>query len=91
MLSFFLRFIMPKEILMLFPQIIVKIIFASIFVFWYYFCKNYFIKQENYKEVIVINDIKYKNKMLFVMRIGFLYSILTPLSFIVLAFILSNI
>ena len=69
----------------------IKIFFGSIFFILYFILKRYFIKKENYVWIIEKYDVKYKDKIKLIRIIGFLYMILTPISFIMFAIIISHI
>jgi hypothetical protein len=91
MIIFPLKFIIPKGTLIPFPyNLIVRIILLSVFVINRYAFKSYFVKKENYVWIIDKYDSKYKDKIKWIKIIGFLYTILTPISFIVLAIIISG-
>lgn len=68
----------------------IKIFFGSIFFIWYFILKRYFIEKENYILIIEKYDTKYKDKIKLIRIMGFLYLILTPISFIVFAIIISH-
>lgn len=69
----------------------IKIFFGSIFFIWYFILKRYFIEKENYILIIEKYDTKYKDKIKLIRIMGFLYLILTPISFIVFAIIINRI
>lgn len=90
MITFPLKFIITKGTFTPFPyNLIIRIILLSIFIINHFVFKSYFVKKENYVWIIEKYDSKYKIKWIRI--IGFLYTILTPLSFIVLAIIISHI
>ena len=92
MITFPLKFIITKGSLTLFPyNIIIKLILCSIFFIWYFIFKYYFIKNGNYVWIIEKYDAKYAGRIKLIRIMGFLYLILTPISFIVFAIIISHI
>lgn len=92
MLTFSLKFIIPKGALTLFPyNIMIRVIFGSIFFLWYFFCRRFYVKKGNYIWIIEKYDKKYKERIKEIRYIGFLYTFLTPLCFIILAFFISRI
>jgi len=91
-LSFPLKFIIPKGSLAPFPyNVLIKAAFISIFFIWYFICKYYFLKKENYKRIISYYEEKYPGKNKQMATIGITFFILTPLVFISLAMWLSRI
>lgn len=90
MLIFPLKFIIPKGYFSVYPyNIIIKIILASVFFIWYLVCKKYFIQRLEYIRIVDLFDKKINKKT--AIKIGLLYMILTFITFIVLANILSRI
>lgn len=53
-----------------------------IFVMWYFFCKYYFVKKENYKRIISFYESKYEGQNKKMALLGVIYSICTFLLFI---------
>jgi len=92
MLFFPLRYVFPKGYFTpTFNSIILKSIMTSTFVIWYFICKIYFLKKKNYIRIIQNYEQKYPDKKIKMAVIGIFYSLLTFLSFIIIAGILSNI
>lgn len=90
-LLFFLRFIVPKGFFEQNPyNIILRVSLISVFFIWYFFCKYYFLKKENYKRIIILYEGKYPNKNSKIALIGIFYALLTFISFPVLAALLSK-
>ena len=86
-----LKFIITKGTFTPYPyNILIKAIFASIFFIWYFICKNYFLKKENYIRIIEHYEGKYADNKVLMAIIGIVYFILTPLTFITLAIWLSR-
>ena len=91
MLFFALRYILPKGYFTPYPyNYLLKIIFVSPFIFWYLFCKSYFLKKENFIRIINHYEVKYSNRNSQMVLIGILYTLVTFISFICLAMILSR-
>lgn len=88
--SMILRFSFTKGFFLPYDNCI-KIFFGSIFFIWYFILKRYFIEKENYVWIIEKYDAKYKDRIKLIRIIGFLYLILSPISFIVLMVVLSRI
>lgn len=87
MLFFPLKFVIRKGVFTPFPyNLLIKIMLGSIFFIWYFICKNYFVKEENYIRIISSYENDYKPIV-----VGILYSIISFLSFITFAMILSRI
>ena len=87
-----LKFIIPKGALTPFPyNVLIKVVFISIFFIWYFICKNYFLKKDNCRRIILYYDGKYANKKAQLAIIGITFFILTPSVFICLATWLSRI
>lgn len=83
LLLFFLRYTEAKNIFSQHPyDHIFKVFILIIFVVWYFFCKNYFLKKENYKRIVVFYENKYNGKNRELVLIGIIYSILTFILFI---------
>ena len=91
MIMFPLKFLIQKgtfdSVLL---KVALKITLASIFFIWYFICKNYFLKHENYLRIIQKFAIKYKNRNKQMALIGIVYSLVTFVSFISAAFWLSR-
>lgn len=91
MFLFFLRFIFPKDFFTNNTYgIILKISLVAVFFIWYFFCRYYFLKKENYKRIIMLYEGKYPNKNSKPALIGIFYALLTFISFPVLAAVLSK-
>lgn len=91
MFLFFLRFIITKGFFEHNPyNIILRVSLISVFFIWYFFCKYYFLKKENYKRIIILYEEKYPNKNSKMALIGIFYALLTFISFPVLAAVLSK-
>ena len=91
MFFFPLKFIIPKGALTPFPyNVITKGIFIAIFFVWYFACKHYFLKMENYLRIISHYEERFPGKRKQMALIGIAYFLLTPLTFIVLATWLSR-
>lgn len=87
-----LKFIIPNGFFTLYSyNILIKIMFVSIFFIWYFTCKKYFLKKGNYIKIISHYEEKYIDRKIQMAIIGIVYSILTPLIFISLAIWLSKI
>lgn len=83
LLFFFMRYTDVKNIFFNHPyDRIFKIGMLMIFVMWYFICKHYFIKKENYKRVISFYEKKYESKNKKMALLGIIYSICTFLLFI---------
>ena len=92
MILFVLRHVVPKGFFMQYPyDIILKLMYGSVFFIWYFTCKYYFLKKENYLKIISFYENKYTGKNKQMVLIGISYSIFTFLSFIGLAMWLSRI
>jgi hypothetical protein len=81
LLFFFLRYTAAKNILLHYDRIF-KISMLMIFVIWYFVCKYYFIKKENYKKIVNFYEEEYKGKNKKMAFLGIVYSICTFLLFI---------
>lgn len=70
---------------------ILKIVFGSFFLIWYFICKYYFLHKKKCVEIIAFYEQKggEKNKQMAIY--GILYCLLTFISFIVSAMVLSRI
>ena len=87
-----LKFIIAKGTFTPYPyNVLIKVMFAFVFFIWYFICKYYFIKKENYIRIIEHYESKYPDKKVQMAIIGIVYFILTPLTFISLAMWLSGI
>ena len=86
-ISFVLRFLVPKELFLQHPSyiIILKFMYVLFLIIWYYICKNYFLKKENYLRIISFYEIKYKGRNDQIAIIGVLFSLFTFSNFIALA------
>lgn len=85
MLLFPLKFIIPEGSLD--PPLLkysVQILLASVFVGWYFFCRNYFLNNGHYREIDSRYDESNGNSRK-PLTIGIVYSLLTPISFITTA------
>ena len=83
LLFFFLRYSEAKNIFLHYPyDRIFKIFMLIIFVAWYFVCKYYFIKKENYKKIIDFYEREYEGKNKKIALLGIVYSISTFLLFI---------
>lgn len=90
-LLFPLKFIIPKGSLTPFPyNFLTKAFFFVIFFIWYFICKNYFLKKENYIRIISHYEERFPTKKKQMALIGIAYFLLTPLIFIILAMWLSG-
>jgi hypothetical protein len=90
-LFFPLKFIIPKGALTPFPyNVLTKVIFIAIFFVWYFICKYYFLKKENYLRIISFYENEYEGRNTQMAIIGTLYSLFTFSSFIGLAMWLSR-
>ncbi len=90
-LFFPLKFIIPKGALTPFPyNILTKVSFFIVFFVWYFICKYYFLKKENYIRIISHYEERFLGKKKQMALIGIAYFLLTPLIFIVLATWLSR-
>lgn len=92
MALFIFRYIIPKKVFLQHPtyDIYVKLSYASIFFIWYFTCKSYFVKKKNYLRIVSFYERKYQNKNGKMALLGILYSLVTFLSFIGLAMLLSR-
>lgn len=89
MYTFPLKFVIPKGFLLPYDAY-VKLFLGSIFFIWYFILKRYFIEKKNYVWIIEKYDIKYKDRIKLIRIMGFIYLILTPISFLFLAIIISR-
>jgi hypothetical protein len=71
-------------------QYLLKGSFFIIFFIWYFVCKHYFLKKENYFRIISHYEEMFPGKKKQMALIGIAYFLLTPLTFIVLATWLSR-
>jgi hypothetical protein len=62
-------------------QYLLKGSFFIFFFIWYFVCKYYFLKKENYLRIITIYEAKYKRRNKQMAVVGVFYSITTFLSF----------
>ena len=86
-----LKFIIPKGALTPFPyNVLTKAILIVIFFIWYFVCKYYFLKKENYVRIISHYEERFPNKKKQIAVIGIFYSIATFLSFYITAIYLAN-
>ncbi len=87
---FLLKFVIPKGSFTPYPyNVLLKVLLASFFFIWYFACKNYFLKQENYVRIIAFYKNKHEDNRMAL--IGILYSLFTFGLFISSAFWLSKI
>jgi hypothetical protein len=87
-----LKFIIPKGFFAEFPlNVLFYIIFITVFIIWYFVCKHYFLKKENYVRIISHYEEKYPTEKIRFAIIGITFFILTPTVFITIAIWLSHI
>lgn len=92
MIFFPLKFIIPKGTFTPPPyNVLIKIILGSVFFIWYFVCKYYFLKKENYIKIITHYENKYEGQNKRMALVGITYSLITFISFISLAMVLSRI
>jgi hypothetical protein len=90
-LLFPLRFFFPKGYFTAIPySFLLKLFLALIFFILYLFCKNYFLKRQNYIRIINVFEKKFEHKNQQMAFIGFFYWLFTVISFISLAIWLSR-
>ena len=90
-LCFSLKFVIPKGFFTPYPyNILIKIVLGSVFVMWYFFCKYFFLKKENYKRIIISYEKKYLGRNKSMALLGIIYSLVTFSSFISLAMWISK-
>lgn len=83
LLLFFLRYTEVNKIFLLHPyDRIFKVSIILIFVVWYFICRYYFLRKENYKRIVDFYEKKYSGKNRELALIGIIYSICTFLLFI---------
>jgi len=92
LILFVLRYIVPKGFFLQYPyNVLPKLMYVSILFIWYFVCKFYFLKKENYIRIIDHYENKYESQNKRMALIGITYSLITFISFISLAMFLSRI
>jgi hypothetical protein len=78
LLLFVLRYTKAKDLFLSYPyNFIFKIFIIFIFIIWYFVCKNYFIKQGNYRRINSYYEALYMNKNKRMALVGIIYCVFT--------------
>lgn len=86
LLSVVIRFSNYKVFFLEYPYSYgLKLFMGIIFIAWYFICKHYFIKKENYKRIIEYYENKLIDKNKLIAAIGILYFIFSFLFVIIIA------
>lgn len=89
MLFFPLRYVFPKGYFnTFFSNLVLKVALGSIIIIYYFLCKSYFLQKGNDERIIRLYENQYSNSKAVV--IGITYSLLTFISFITSAYVMSN-